>query len=126
MERCDELAKLARNKGDNPVGSVIVLSHKIVGEGMEQSKRLNDVTRHAEVVAIRNALRMRENLEGATLYTNVEPCILCSYVIRHHRIKKVVFSKYSRKPGGTREPYNILTATDIALPAPPAIEIYEA
>lgn len=112
LQRCYKLAQLALDNGESPVGSVIVKDGIIIGEGVEKSRRLKDITRHAETVAILNALKNSHDLSGATLYTNVEPCLLCSYVIRHHRIDKVVFSKYSGELGGTREPFNILTSSD--------------
>ena len=110
MRRCFELAKLADQEGESPVGSVVVKDGKIIGEGYEKSRQLKDITRHAEMVAILHALEGTESLAGATLYTNVEPCILCSYVIRHHRIAEVIFVKRSGELGGTSPPFNILTS----------------
>lgn len=125
MQRCNELAELARKGGESGVGSVLVKEGNIIGEGMEKSRQLKDVTRHAEVVAILDALQKTDSIEGTTLYTNVEPCILCSYVIRHHKIKEVVFSKLSGELGGTNPPFNILTAETIqSWSSPPAIVIY--
>ncbi|TSJ42995.1 nucleoside deaminase [Mucilaginibacter corticis] len=113
LNRCLELAQQAALAGESAVGSVVVKDGKIIGEGFEQSRRLKDVTRHAEVVAILDALQNNGSCEGATLYSNVEPCILCSYVIRHQKIAHVVFSKYCGELGGTIEPFNILTTGKI-------------
>lgn len=125
MQRCYDLAALAAKEGESPVGSVLVKDGKIIGEGMEKSRRLKDVTRHAEVVAILDALQKADNLEGTILYSNVEPCILCSYVIRHHKIKEVIFSKYAGELGGTNVPFNILTSTAFkSWTLPPVIEVY--
>ncbi|MEJ1242303.1 nucleoside deaminase [Chryseolinea sp. T2] len=109
LSRCLELAQIAREEGESPVGSVVVLNDEIIGEGSEKSRQQNDVTRHAEVVAILNAVATNGHCKGATLYTNMEPCILCSYVIRHHQIATVVFSKHSGELGGTNPRFNILT-----------------
>lgn len=49
MKRCYELAEMARAKGESPVGSIIVRDGLIIGEGIESSRSLNDITRHAEV-----------------------------------------------------------------------------
>ncbi|ETZ21000.1 hypothetical protein N824_02485 [Pedobacter sp. V48] len=108
-----ELAAISAAEGESPVGSVLVKDGIIIGEASEKSKQLNDVTRHAEVLAILDALHKQESCEGATLYTNVEPCILCSYVIRHHKISEVVFTKSCGELGGTGTRFNLLSANDI-------------
>jgi len=127
MQRCFELAEQARAEGESPVGSILVKDNQILGEGSEKSKQLGDITRHAEVVALLHALKKTDRLKGATLYTNVEPCMLCSYVIRHHGIKRVVFAQSSGELGGTSQPYHILSATDIASWGdPPEIEKWES
>jgi tRNA(Arg) A34 adenosine deaminase TadA len=125
MDRCLELAMMAMLEGESPVGCVIVRDGQIIGEGYEKSRQLKDVTRHAEVVAILDALQKNETCEGATLYSNVEPCILCSYVVRHHKIAKVVFSKYCGELGGTNEEFNLLTTDKITKwVVPPVVVIY--
>lgn len=114
MKRCLELAALAAKEGESPVGSVVVKNGKIIGEAYEKSKQLKDITRHAEVLAVMDAIKNNGSCNGATLYTNVEPCILCSYVIRHHRIAEVVYSKACGELGGTNPQFNILTTNDIS------------
>ncbi|RPD42258.1 nucleoside deaminase [Chitinophaga barathri] len=114
MERCLELAAMAKAAGESPVGSVIVKDGLIIGEAIEQSKTLKDITRHAEVMAILDAIGKGYQLAGATLYSNVEPCMLCSYVIRHHRIATVVFSKACGELGGTNPKFNLLTTNELA------------
>lgn len=113
LKRCSELAEIAQSEGESPVGCVIVKSGNIIGEGSEKSRQLNDITRHAEIVAILDALKRTDSLKGATLYTNMEPCILCSYAIRHHNFKRVVFSKPAGELGGTAAPFNLLTTPAI-------------
>jgi tRNA(adenine34) deaminase len=122
MQRCFELAAEAEAQGESPVGSIIVKDGVILGEGFEQSRRLKDITRHAEVVAIMDAVQKQGSCAGATLYSNVEPCILCSYVIRHHRITEVVFAKACGELGGMG-PHGILTASDITSWGPPPLVI---
>lgn len=123
MRRCLQLAETAAANGESAVGSVVVLQGEIVGVGAEQSRALRDITRHAEVVAVLDALKHVPSLKGAALYTNVEPCLLCSYVIRHHQIGQVFFLKNSGELGGTHQPYNLLTASDIrSWTAPPEVQ----
>lgn len=124
INRCQELAQQAAEAGESAVGCVIVKDGIIIGEGMEQSRRLKDVTRHAEVVAVLDAVHRVGGCEGATLYSNVEPCILCAYVIRHYKIAHIVFSDYCGELGGTAQPFNILT-TDVIKKwgAAPGVEV---
>ncbi|CAL1517477.1 deaminase [Chitinophaga sp. MM2321] len=125
MQRCLELAAMAAAAGESPVGSIIVKDGMVLGEAFEKSKQLKDITRHAEVLAIMDALQRHDNCAGATLYSNVEPCILCSYVIRHHKIAEVVFSKHCGELGGTGPRFNLLTAPDIAAwGAAPVVTVY--
>lgn len=126
MDRCYELAAIAASQGESAVGSVVVLNGEIIGEGYEKSRQLQDVTRHAEVVAILDAVQKRGTCKEAVLYSNIEPCILCSYVIRHHKIASVVFGKYCGELGGTVEKFNILTTNVIkSWEAPPAVHVYD-
>jgi tRNA(Arg) A34 adenosine deaminase TadA len=125
MARCHELAAIAAKEGESPVGSIIVKDGLIIGEGTEKSKQQNDITRHAEVVAIMDALKNTDSLAGSVLYTNVEPCLLCSYVIRHHKIAEVVFARHSGELGGTHAPFNLLTSPDLkSWGLPPVITLY--
>ncbi|GEP97031.1 nucleoside deaminase [Chitinophaga cymbidii] len=125
MKRCLTLSQKALDEGESPVGCVIVKDGKIIGEGYEKSRQLKDVTRHAETVAILDALKNTTDLSGAVLYSNVEPCILCSYVIRHHKISEVVFAKTAGELGGTCAPFDILTsATFLSWGPPPKITVY--
>ena len=124
MERCEALAAIAAQQQESPVGSVVVLSGQIIGEGIEADKAKQDVTCHAEVEAIREAVKKHgKDLSAATLYTTHEPCILCSYVIRHHHIGRVVIRQAVAHIGGATSAYPILTATDIPIwGAPPTVE----
>lgn len=119
IDRCFELAEMAAAEGESAVGSVVVKDGKIIGEGYEKSRQLKDITRHAEIVAILDAIKNKADVAGAISYSNVEPCILCSYAIRHYKISTVVFAKQSGESGGTRAPFNVLTTTALDLWGPP-------
>jgi tRNA(adenine34) deaminase len=92
MRRCIELARQAIDSGDSPVGSLIVDGDAIVSKGVEAVRARNDATAHAEMEALRTAFTRRgsRDLTGCTLYTSVEPCIMCAYAIRLARISLVV------------------------------------
>lgn len=125
IDRCLELADIAAKEGESAVGSIVVKGGLIIGEGYEKSRQLGDVTRHAEVVAILDALKKDKDLSGAVLYTNVEPCILCSYVIRHHKISEVVFVEYAGELGGVNPPFNLLTSDSFkSWVSPPRVTLF--
>ena len=92
MRRCIELARQAIETGDSPVGSLIVEGDELVSEGVEAVRARHDATAHAEMEALRAAFvrRRSRDLTGCTLYTSVEPCIMCAYAIRLARISVVV------------------------------------
>jgi tRNA(adenine34) deaminase len=92
MRRCLELARQAAATGDTPVGAVVVRNGTIVAEGVESVRARRDVTAHAEIVALRAASERLGtiDLSGCTLYTSVEPCVMCAYAIRLARIDAVV------------------------------------
>ncbi|SOD99092.1 nucleoside deaminase [Spirosoma fluviale] len=123
MKRCQELARQAAQTGNTPVGAVVVCGGIIIGEGQEATRPGNDITCHAEVEAIRDAIRRsgESKLSDCSLYTTHEPCILCSYVIRHHQLALVVFEIAVPTVGGFTCPHPILTVTDISVWGPPPV-----
>jgi tRNA(adenine34) deaminase len=102
MARCVELSRIAIDKGEYPFGTVIAIGDQIAAEGINRAIRENDVSRHAEVIAIAKAQRLvgAADLRNYTLYTNVEPCAMCSFCIREARIGRVVYSLASPLMGG--------------------------
>jgi tRNA(Arg) A34 adenosine deaminase TadA len=115
MRRCLELGERALAAGDPPVGALLVKAGVPIGEGLEAARSNNDVTCHAEIEAIRAAVQRAgvEAVRGATLYTTHEPCLMCSYVIRHYRVSQVVIGTTVPAVGGFSSAYPLLTATDI-------------
>ena len=87
MERCIELGKEAMLCGNPPVGSILVKDDVILGIGKEAGKSGNDITKHAEIEAIRHALANHQSLKNSILYTTHEPCIMCSYVLDIIKLK---------------------------------------
>lgn len=110
MMRCIELAQAAKRQGESPVGSILVKDGEIIAEAMEAVKKNRDITCHAEIEVIRN-LRHKvqiSDLSAYTMYTTHEPCIMCSYVIRHHRIGTIVWGVSTGEIGGQSSAFNIL------------------
>ena len=125
MRRCLELATAAREQGNTPVGSVVVLDGAIIGEGAETLPTGSSITGHAETLACQAALDTsgRKDLAGAVLYTTAEPCFMCAYVIRQLRIGLVVYGKEAPVIGAVTSIHPILTdpALDGWQPAPAVI-----
>jgi len=93
MRRALELARRAQEEGEVPVGAIVVLEGKILGEGWNRPIAASDPTAHAEIQAMRAAAAALSNyrLTGATLYVTLEPCDMCIGAMFHARIARVVF-----------------------------------
>jgi tRNA(adenine34) deaminase len=109
MARCIELSRIAVSKGEYPFGTVIALDGQVVAEAINRSIRDDDVTRHAEVIALSEVQKAigRDQLRRYTLYTNIEPCAMCSYCIREARVGRVAYALGSPVMGGLSK-WNIL------------------
>jgi tRNA(adenine34) deaminase len=115
MERCILLSGTAISVGELPFAALICIGNQVVFETTNQVLRHGDVTRHAELVAMSEAQKIlgRKDLADCTLYTNVEPCPMCSFAIRETRIARVVFSIRSPMMGGLSK-WNVLRDTELS------------
>lgn len=115
IKRCEILGEAAAAKGEAPVGSVITKGNEIISEAVEASKNKNDVTCHAELEAIRIAVRnLRTNdLSDCVIYSTHEPCIMCSYAIRFYKIRKVVFQHTVGYLGGISSSMPLLLVKEV-------------
>ncbi len=116
MKRCLELAEKALAMGNPPVGSIIIHKQEEIGVGIESGRTSGDVTRHAEILAIRMAVDKgyKKVLSQSTLYTTHEPCIMCSYPIRHYRIPLIVMGIEVAEVGGASSALNVLTTSHVS------------
>lgn len=110
MQKAFELAHKAERQGEVPVGAVLVLNDKIVGEGWNQPISSNDPTAHAEVMALRDAGKRLDNyrLPETTLYVTLEPCPMCAGAIVHARVKRVVFAAQDPRSGAAGSVFDLL------------------
>ena len=115
MQGCIELANIALSAGDPPVGAILVYGDKIIGKGIESGRSTRDITNHAEILAVRDAVHNghSELLGQAILYTTHEPCIMCSYVIRQSKIPRIVFGVAVSEAGGYTSEFAILKTDKI-------------
>ena len=102
MARCVQLARDGAALGEYPFGSLVAFGDVILGEGVNHVIREADESRHAEIIAIAQARRTlgAKSLRECTLYTTVEPCAMCAFVIRAAGLGRVVFALHSPVMGG--------------------------
>ncbi len=114
MQEALKLAKEAANKGDVPVGALVVDdAGTIVGMGANLREQDNDPTAHAEIVAIRNAASEIGNyrLDDLTMVVTLEPCGMCAGAIAQSRIKRLVFGSFDEKYGAVGSVWDLLRDT---------------
>lgn len=97
-----EEAKRAGERGEVPIGAVVVADGRIVARAGNETRALNDVTAHAEILAIRRAAEAigDERLSGADLYVTLEPCTMCAAAISFARIRRLYYGAEDPKGGG--------------------------
>ena len=109
MAEALELARKAEANGEVPVGAIVVLDGQVRGRGFNSPIRLMDPTAHAEMLALREAAASIGNyrLEGATLYSTLEPCVMCAGALVAARVEKLVFGARDLRFGGVRSKFRL-------------------
>lgn len=94
-------AQKAFDRGEVPVGVIIVCKERIIARGHNLTETLNDVTAHAEMQAITSAANVLggKYLNECTLYVTVEPCVMCAGAIAWSQLGKLVFGAEDEKRG---------------------------
>lgn len=101
MDAALEEAARAAERGEVPIGAVVVLDGRLIGRGGNRTRELRDVTAHAEIVALRMACEEveQERLPGADLYVTLEPCTMCAGAISFARIRRLYYGANDPKGG---------------------------
>lgn len=101
MEAAFEEARAAGERGEVPIGAVVVHDGEILGRAGNETRALNDVTAHAEILAIRRAATTLgdERLVDADLYVTLEPCTMCAAAISFARIRRLYYAAGDVKGG---------------------------
>lgn len=110
MHHAITLALKAQEKGEVPIGAVIVRDNQIIGQGHNCPIATCDPTSHAEIQAIRAATQFDNNyrLNNTTLYVTLEPCAMCAGAIIQARINRVVFGTADPRSGAAGSIFNVL------------------
>ena len=97
------------SSGDIPVGAVVVKDGEILSIASNEKEKTNDITAHAEIVAIKKASHMLNNwrLDDCDLYVTLEPCPMCAWAILQSRIKSVYFGSYDNLYGAFGSKINL-------------------
>jgi len=101
MNEALKQAKLAMENDEIPVGAVIVSNNQIIARAHNQTEQLNDVTAHAEMLAITAAEGYLGSkfLDDCTLFVSLEPCLMCAAAASWARFERIVFGARDEKAG---------------------------
>ena len=102
MEMALAEARAAAERGEVPVGAVLVFEDAVIARDGNRTREFNDPTAHAEMLVIRSACAAlgQERLTGCDLYVTLEPCAMCAGAISFGRIRRLYFGAGDPKGGG--------------------------
>ena len=108
MKEALRLAGQARG-GEVPVGAVVVIGGEVAGRGWNSPIARADPTAHAEILALREAAAHAGDyrLAGATLYSTLEPCVMCAGALVAARVERLVFGARDLRFGGVRSKFRL-------------------
>ncbi len=122
MSEALALAAQAAERGEVPVGAIVVHEGQIVGAAFNLKEERKNPIAHAEILAIEKAARSlgRWRLSGCTLYVTLEPCLMCAGAMIHARIDRLVYAAADPKTGAVHSLYTVLS--DARLNHKPVVE----
>jgi tRNA(adenine34) deaminase len=103
MKKALQEAEIAFEKGEIPVGAIVVIDNRIIAKSHNLTEVLNDVTAHAEMQSITAAANFLggKYLKDCTLYVTLEPCQMCAGALYWSQITKIVFGAFDPQRGFT-------------------------
>lgn len=106
-------AEKAASKGEVPVGAVIVKDNEVISKAHNMKESLNDVTAHAEILAIKKASESFNNwrLNGCEMYVTLEPCAMCAAAICQSRISKIYIGTFDPEAGACGSVINLVQSS---------------
>ena len=111
MRRALDEARAAAQRGEVPVGAVVVCRDSIIARGHNLTETLNDVTAHAEMQAVTAAAGHLggKYLNECTLYVTVEPCVMCAGALGWSQIARVVYGAADPNADSASSPHRLCT-----------------
>ncbi len=115
MQKALDLARHAEERGEVPVGAVLVQNNECLAEGWNQPIYRHDASAHAEIIVLRAAGEKIRNyrLCDTTLYVTLEPCVMCAGAIVHARVARVVIGTDDPKSGAAGSVFQILQSDQL-------------
>ncbi len=110
MRSAIEMAREAAANGEVPIGCVIVdAKGNLIARGGNRTITDNDPTAHAEILALRQAAKAIGNyrLTGATVYSTIEPCVMCAGALVNARVKRLVFGAHDLRFGAVETKFRL-------------------
>lgn len=109
MRQALNLAKISAQLGEVPVGAVVVIDGQVVGVGLNRREIMMSCLEHAELAAIKDASCSLSSwrLVNATVYSTLEPCLMCAGALLHARVKRLVYGARDPKFGSIDSLYNL-------------------
>jgi len=109
MGRALDQARMAAEKGDVPVGALVVMGGEVIAERHNEKELTGDPTAHAEILALRDAAKKIGSwrLGGCTLIVTLEPCVMCGGAIVAARLDRVVYGAADIEAGACLSAYNV-------------------
>lgn len=125
MKFAIEEAKKSDN--DIPVGAVVVHNGVIIASAHNQRENLNDISAHAEILALKKSAKVLNNwrLDDCELYVTLEPCPMCGWAILQSRVKSVYFGSYDMNYGSFSSKIDLRTLSSNKINIYGGIEEYE-
>ena len=110
MRQALQEAQQAYAEDEIPIGAVVVCNGRVIGRGHNLTERLNDVSAHAEMLALTAAANFMggKYLPNCTLYVTLEPCVMCAGALYWFQVGEIVFGAYDARMGFGRHNQKII------------------
>ena len=115
MKMALEEAEKARQKGEIPIGAILLKGDQVLARDHNRCIELSDPTAHAEILVLRKGGEVLKNyrLDESVVYVTAEPCPMCASAMVHSRISRLVFGTYEPKFGAVESKFKLLNGNGV-------------